>query len=339
LSAQTFTLAELVADVQGELCGDVDMNLTIRSIAMLKNACSDELSFLSDIKYKDAVAETQAAAVLVSASLVDELKASHLLIAVKDPYLAYAQLQQKFHPMYVGQGNIHPSAIISDTARIANDVDIAAACVIADGCVIESGTVLSAGCLIAEGVHIGKQCLLHAGVKVEADCQLGHRVIVQAGAVIGSDGFGYAWSSQSYVKIPQVGRVVIHDDVEIGANTTIDRGALGDTVIHQCVKLDNLVHIAHNVEVGALSAFAAQVGVSGSTKIGQGCQMGGQVGIAGHLHIADGCQLAGKAGVISNIDKPGVYSGFPAMPHRQWLRISALMSKLPEIWKKIKGKE
>ncbi|MDQ6953150.1 MAG: UDP-3-O-(3-hydroxymyristoyl)glucosamine N-acyltransferase [Mariprofundaceae bacterium] len=339
MGVQVFTLAQIVADVKGELHGDVDMDLTIRSMATLKNADSGELSFLSNVKYKDSLAGTQAAAVLVSASLVGELDASCPLLAVKDPYLAYAQLQQKFYPMKQAQGNIHPSAIIADTATIADDVDIAAGCVIESGCVIGLGTVISAGCLIARGVHIGKQCLLHAGVKVEADCQLGHRVIVQAGAVIGSDGFGYAWSGQSYVKIPQVGRVMIHDDVEIGANTTIDRGTLGDTVIHQGVKLDNLVHIAHNVEVGALSAIAGQVGISGSTKVGQGCQMGGQVGVAGHLNIVDGCQLAGKAGVISDIEKAGVYSGFPAMPHRQWLRISALMTKLPDVWKKIKGKE
>ncbi|MDQ6974246.1 MAG: UDP-3-O-(3-hydroxymyristoyl)glucosamine N-acyltransferase [Mariprofundaceae bacterium] len=339
MALPTFSLAELIADIEGELHGHVNADIQIQSIATLKNATAQDISFLSNAHYKRALLDTQAGAVLVAASLLDELNASCPLIAVKDPYLAYAQLQQKFYPMPIGQGNIHPTAVISDAAHIAEDVDIAAGCVIDAGCVIESGTVIAAGCLIAANVHIGKQCLLHAGVKVETGCQLGHRVIVQAGAVIGSDGFGYAWSGQAYVKIPQVGRVIIHDDVEIGANATIDRGALGDTVIYQGVKLDNLVHIAHNVEVGAYSAFAAQVGISGSTKVGQGCQLGGQVGVAGHITIADGCQLAGKAGVISNIEKSGVYSGFPALPHRQWLRISALMSKLPDVWKKMKGKE
>ncbi|MDQ6991589.1 MAG: UDP-3-O-(3-hydroxymyristoyl)glucosamine N-acyltransferase [Mariprofundaceae bacterium] len=339
MAGLTFSLAELVAEIDGELHGDVDVDMQIQSIATLKDATAQDISFLSNAHYKQVLSNTQAGAVLVSASLLGELKASCPLIAVKDPYLAYATLQQKFHPMPVGQGNVHPTAIISETADIASDVDIAAGCVIDDGCVIGAGTVLLAACLIAKGVNIGKHCFLHAGVKIEANCQLGNRVIVQAGVVIGSDGFGYAWSGQAYVKIPQVGRVVVHDDVEIGANTCIDRGALGDTIIHQGVKLDNLVHIAHNVEIGALSAIAGQVGISGSSKIGQGCQMGGQVGVAGHLTIADGCQLAGKAGVISDIDKAGVYSGFPAMPHRQWLRMSALMSKLPDVWKKLKGKE
>jgi len=333
LRQPAYTLAKLIADVEGEVLGHIEPNLSIHAIATLQDAGPHDLSFLSNAHYNDALLDTQAAAVLVAASLVKELQAPCPLIAVKDPYLAYARLQQQFYPMQGSSGEVHASVVMGEDSIIANDVDIAAGCVIGNGCVIGAGTVISAGCLIADGVRIGENCLLHAGVKIEQDCQLGNRVIVQAGAVIGSDGFGYAWSGQSYVKIPQVGRVIIHDDVEIGANTCIDRGALGDTIIHQGVKLDNLVQIAHNVEVGAMSAFASQVGISGSSKIGQGCQMGGQTGVAGHLYITDGCQLAGKTGVISDIDKPGMYSGFPAMPHRQWLRISALLQKLPEIWK------
>jgi UDP-3-O-[3-hydroxymyristoyl] glucosamine N-acyltransferase len=154
--------------------------------------------------------------------------------------------------------------------------------------------------------------------------------------VIGSDGFGYAWTGKEHLKIPQVGRVVLHNDVEIGANTCIDRGALGDTIIHQGVKLDNLIQIGHNVEVDALTVMASQVGISGSVKIGKGCQIGGQVGTAGHLKIGDGCQLAARTGVMSDLEAGGIYGGMPAMPHRTWLKTSALIMRLPEIWKKIK---
>ncbi|MDQ6967539.1 MAG: UDP-3-O-(3-hydroxymyristoyl)glucosamine N-acyltransferase, partial [Mariprofundaceae bacterium] len=197
--------------------------------------------------------------------------------------------------------------------------------------------VIAAGCLIAQGVHIGKDCLLHMGVKVLAESQLHDRVILQAGAVIGSDGFGYAWNGKEHLKIPQVGRVVLHDDVEIGANTCIDRGALGDTVIQKGVKLDNLIQIGHNVEIGALTVMASQAGIAGSTTVGKGCQIGGQAAAAGHLNIGDGCQLAARTGVISSLDAGGVYAGMPAMPHRAWLKTSALIIRLPEIWKKIKS--
>ncbi len=334
-----FPLSELIAYVDGRLCGGGDIDGMISGVAPLLEASPNELSFLTNQQYKKDMASTRAGAVLVAESLVDELETPARLIAVHDPYLAYARIQQKFHPVRYGQGKRHPSAVIDATAVLADDVDVAVGCVISAGCRIASGSVLGAGCVLAEGVELGAQCVLHAGVTIEAGCLLGQRVMVQSGAVIGSDGFGYAWSGNDYVKIPQVGRVVIQDDVEIGANACIDRGALGDTLIQQGVKLDNLVQIGHNIEVGAYSAFAAQSGVAGSTIIGKGCQIGGQVGISGHLKIADGCQLAAKSGVIGDIKKPGVYSGFPAMPHRQWLRMSALLGKLPDMWKSIKGRE
>ena len=333
---KSFSLAELIAWVDGELHGHVDVEQMITAVNTLTDAAPHELSFLSNTHYKDALAASRACAVLVAEELVSELDVEVALIAVRDPYLAYAQIQRHFYPDIKGQGKHHTSAVIDPTAEVADDVDIGAGCVIGAACTIGAGSVLAAGCLIADGAKIGADCLLHAGVKLETACELGNRVIVQAGAVIGSDGFGYAWTGQAYLKIPQVGRVMVHDDVEIGANTCIDRGALGDTVIHSGVKLDNLVQIGHNVEVGALSAMASQVGISGSAKIGQGCQIGGKAGVAGHLKIADGCHLAAKTGVISDIDRAGTYAGFPAMPHRQWLKMSALMLKLPEMWRKLK---
>jgi len=165
---------------------------------------------------------------------------------------------------------------------------------------------------------------------------VGDEVYLQSGAVIGSDGFGYAWNGQKHLKIPQVGRVILEDDVEIGANTCIDRGAIGDTVIGRGVKLDNQIQIAHNVHVGAYSVMASQVGISGSTVIGQGCQFGGQAGLAGHLYVGDGVKLAAKSGVMSDLEAGGTYAGAPAMPHRMWLKVSALTMKLPEIWKALR---
>ena len=334
---QSCQLSDIIKLVDGSLHG-VSADGCVSSLNTLIDARNDELSFLSNIRYKADLSATHALAVLMTESLFDELKPNHCgVIVVKDPYLAFAQVQRYFYPQAKSSGMRHESASIDASTIIAADVDIGAGCVIEAGVEIDSGTRIAAGCLIGKGVKIGKDCLLHAGVKVQEGCVLHNRVILQAGAVIGSDGFGYAWSGKEHLKIPQVGRVVLHDDVEIGANTCIDRGALGDTVIQQGVKLDNLIQIGHNVEVGALTVMASQVGISGSTTIGKGCQIGGQVGTAGHLKVGDGCQLAARTGVVSDLEEGGIYAGIPAMPHRLWLKTSALTARLPEIWKKTKN--
>ncbi|MDQ6954883.1 MAG: UDP-3-O-(3-hydroxymyristoyl)glucosamine N-acyltransferase [Mariprofundaceae bacterium] len=332
---RTLCIEGVVALLGGRLQGG-NSKTVIVAVNTLKNAQRNEISFLTSQRYKQDLFHSHAAAVLVSESIVSDLECDQAVICVADPYLAFATLQRYFHPNLKSSGIRHATAYIDESADIADDVDIAAACVIAAGVKIDSGTRLEAGCLIAEGVHIGHECLLHAGVKIEYACKLHNRVIIQAGAVIGSDGFGYAWTGQKHLKIPQVGCVVLHDDVEIGANTCIDRGALSDTVIQQGVKLDNLIQIGHNVDVGPLTVMASQVGISGSTTIGKGCQLGGQTGVAGHLTIGDGCQIAGQTGVIGDLEAGGVYAGMPAVPHRMWLKTSALVMRLPEIWKKIK---
>jgi len=332
---KTCLLGDIVDLVGGHLQG-ADSDKLILSINTLSNASESELSFLSNSHYKCDLSATNAAAVLMTKVLFDELQPSCGVILVKDSYLAFAKVQRYFHPQLQSEGVRHDSASIDSSAVLAADVDIGAYCVIEEGVEIASGTRLAAGCLIGKGVKIGHDCLLHAGVKIQADCLLHDRVILQPGVVIGSDGFGYAWSGKEHLKIPQVGRVVLHDDVEIGANTCIDRGALGDTVIQQGVKLDNLIQIGHNVEVGALTVMASQVGVSGSTTVGKGCQIGGQAAMAGHLKVGDGCQIAGKTGVIGDLKAGGAYAGYPAMPHRIWLKTSVLITRLPEIWKKTK---
>lgn len=288
------------------------------------------------MKYKDDLSSCRAGVILVATDFPEDHSAGKRLIRVADPYLAFAKLQRHFHPAPISSGIRHPSAVIDASATLAADVDVGAQAVIGRGVNIGAGTIIESGCVIEDHVSIGEQCLLRVRSVVCHDCVLNNRIILQASAVIGSDGFGYAWTGSEHLKIPQTGRVVIEDDVEIGANTSIDRGALDDTVIGQGVKLDNLIQIGHNVEIGPYSIMASQVGISGSTKIGAGCQVGGQVGIAGHLNIGDGVQLAAKSGVLSDLEGGAAYAGMPAMPHRAWLKMSVVMKKLPEIWKQIK---
>lgn len=334
-----FTLQEIATLVGGRLetpkdyrADDAIAQITICSVNTLAEAGAHDLSFLSNPRYKSDLKHTAAAAVL----LADDGEASSAacpVIRVADPYLAFATLQRAFHPQPCGRGVRHPAAAIDATAKLADDVDVGANAVIGAGVSIGAGTVIGAGVVIEEGVTIGANCLLHAHVTVAHGCVLGNDVILQAGAVIGSDGFGYAWDGRQHVKIPQVGRVILEDGVEIGANTCIDRGAIGDTVIERGVKLDNLIQIAHNVRIGAFSVMASQAGISGSTTVGKGCQFGGQTGLAGHIKVGDGVKLVAQSGVISDLESGGVYAGTPAMPHRLWLKVSALMMKLPEIWK------
>jgi len=224
-------------------------------------------------------------------------KISRPVIRVEDPYLAFTLLQRHFHPGKQASGSRHTSAVIDVTASLAENVDVGPLAVIGKQVNIGQGSRIGAGCIIEDGASIGKSCTLHSRVM----------------------------------------RVLLEDSVEIGANTCIDRGAIGDTVIGQGVKLDNLIQIGHNVKIGACSIMASQVGISGSTVVGQGCQFGGQVGTAGHLHIGDGCKIAAKSGVPGDLEAGGTYAGIPAMPHRLWLKVSAIMLRLPELWKRFSG--
>ncbi|MDQ6970276.1 MAG: UDP-3-O-(3-hydroxymyristoyl)glucosamine N-acyltransferase [Mariprofundus sp.] len=330
----TLSLTDAARLVNGQLeaCGKNETDATqISGINTLLDASATELSFLANKRYRLDLESTQAAAVLLSRDA--SVDARQCVIRVDDPYYAFACLQRFFHPDIAAKGIRHDSAIIDASAELADDVDVGAGAVISAHVRIGKGTRIGAGCVIGEAVSIGEDCLLHAKAVIAEHCVLGNEVILQSGAIIGSDGFGYAWSGSKHLKIPQVGRVILEDDVEIGANTCIDRGAIGDTVIGHGVKLDNQIQIAHNVRIGAFTVMASQVGISGSTHIGAGCQFGGQTGIAGHITVGDGVKLAGKSGVLSDLAAGGIYAGAPAMPHRLWLKVSALTTKLPELWK------
>lgn len=325
----SLSLIEAADLVGGLVEGESDQSIT--GVNTLAKAGETELSFLANQRYKGGLSTCRAAVVLLSED--EENTSGCCVIRVADPYLAFTRLQRHFYPEPKASGFRHSSAVIDPSAELADDVDVGANVVIGAKVSVGAGSRIGPGCVLSDDVQIGKHCLLHANAVVACSCILKDEVVLQPGAVIGSDGFGYAWDGQQHLKIPQVGRVVLEDGVEVGANTCVDRGAIGDTVIERGVKLDNLVQIAHNVRVGAFTVMASQGGISGSTNVGKSCQFGGQVGVAGHLNIGDGCKLAGKTGVLSDLKGGGVYAGSPAMPHRLWLKVSVLIMKLPELWK------
>ncbi|MDQ7003577.1 MAG: UDP-3-O-(3-hydroxymyristoyl)glucosamine N-acyltransferase [Ghiorsea sp.] len=329
------TVSEAAELVAGRLIrGDGDA--LIEGLHTLAHANRCQASFLANMKYKSDLLKTKAGLVLLSGKVKLPQSTAFSVIIVADPYVAFTRLQQYFHPSPLSTGMRHQSAAIDDSTNIAEGVQIDAHVSIGANVSIGKGSIIGAGCVLEEDVSIGEGCLIHPRVTLAKGSQLGDRVIIQSGAVIGSDGFGFAWTGEEYLKIPQVGCVVLEDDVEIGANTCIDRGAIDNTVIKAGAKLDNLIQIAHNVEIGYKTVIAGQVGIAGSTVIGKGCQMGAQSGVAGHLKLTDGTIVGAKAGVIGDTKQAGMISGFPAVPHRQWLRASGIFDRLPEVWKKIR---
>jgi len=323
-------LSEVAALLEGKL-ENADHDQQVIAINSLSHATSQQVAFLANKKYIHDVEHSQAGLLLLSLDMMPEL--SRPILRVTDPYIAYAKLQAYFHPQQPSMGYRDTSAMIHPDAYLADNVDIAAGVIIAAGVHISEGCRIDAGCVIEKNVRLGTKCYLHAHVIVRSESIIGHHVIIQSGAVIGSDGFGFAWSGSEFVKIPQVGHVVIEDHAEIGANTCIDRAAIGETRIGMGVKIDNLVQIAHNVEIGAHTVIAGQAGFAGSAKVGKGCQFGGQSAVAGHTEIKDGCLFAGKSGVVGNVDKAGNYAGHPAIPLRNWLRSASLFARLPELWR------
>jgi len=328
-----------ITDIKNLVSGSLergDGKQLIAGVGTLAQATGEQASFLSNVKYKAELETSQAGLVLLSQGCAYAENTGFAVIRVANPYVAFTLLQQYFHPQPISTSLLHSSAAIHASASIAADVQIDAHVSIAEGVVIGEGSIIGAGCVLAAGVEVGECCLLHPRVVLESQTKLGNRVIIQSGAVLGSDGFGFAWDGQKYLKIPQVGRVIVENDVEIGANTCVDRGAIDDTVIRQGAKLDNLIQLAHNVEVGENTVIAGQAGIAGSTVMGKNCQLGAQSGVAGHLKLVDDSIVGAKAGVIGDLKQAGMVSGFPAVPHRHWLKASALFDKLPAIWKKIK---
>lgn len=323
----TISLAAL-ADLVGGVV-DGDPSTSISGIAPLDEAGHEQISFLANPKFLAKFADCQAGAIIVHPSLQGSTQTPLLL--VENPYLAFAKILAFFTvPPHLGQG-ILPGAHVHAQAVIGENVTIAPGCVVCAGAKIGQGTCLHPNVVIGANADIGENCLLHANVTVREQCVLGNRVIVQPGAVIGADGFGFAPDGQGYYKIPQVGYVVIEDDVEIGACSCIDRGTMGVTRIGRGVKIDNLVQVAHNVQVGEDTLLVAQVGIAGSTAIGKHCVLGGQAGVAGHIVIGDNVTLAARGGVSNNVNGNQMLAGAPAIPHREWLKAAMTMAHLPKM--------
>ena len=327
------TLGELAEAVQGRLDGPKDMLIT--GISSLNSAGSSEITFALNPRLADAVASSGAGALILPEGWPFEEPRPKIF--VKDPYLAYARVAGLFAEKAFEAKGIHPSAVIGQGCKISKQVTIGPGAVIGDRAEIGREVTVHPGAVIGSNVVIGEGSTIFPNVVIYDNCRVGNRVRIHAGAVIGADGFGYAQGEEGHVKIPQAGIVVIEDDVEIGANTTIDRATFGETRIGQGSKIDNLVMIAHNVQVGPGSIIVSQVGISGSTKVGARVMLAGQVGIVGHIDIGDGVRIGAKSGVPSSVPAGETVSGIPAMPHRKWLRMTAAMKKLPEMVKDIKA--
>ncbi|MBO7501672.1 MAG: UDP-3-O-(3-hydroxymyristoyl)glucosamine N-acyltransferase [Paludibacteraceae bacterium] len=330
-----FSAQQISALLGGKLRGDG--NRTVSNVAGLEDAKAGDLCFLCDEKYIKYLPSTQASVVLMTASIPFEGETDATLILVENARFAMAQLLSLVaKAMNPSRKGVEQGAFISEGVQIPEDVYVGAGAYIGKGAQIGKGVQIYPQSYVGENVRIGDNTVLYAGAKVYYNCVVGQNCILHAGAVIGADGFGFEPDAQGvYQKVPQIGNVVIEDDVEIGANTAIDRAMMGETRVGKNTKIDNLCQIGHNVQIGQSTILCGQVGIAGSTKIGSHCILTGQVGVAGHIEIADGCMLGAQSGVAHSIKAPGQYMGTPAMEARQWMRAQAVFKHLPEMYKKM----
>jgi UDP-3-O-[3-hydroxymyristoyl] glucosamine N-acyltransferase len=329
-------LRELAERSDAELAGDGDV--MIYRVSTLEDADGESISFLSNARYRSQLSSSRAAAVIVAPRDADATPLPKLLTS--NPYAVYARIATIFHPPAVVVAGIHPTAIVAATAKIDTTAMIGPNVVVGDRASVGKRAAIHTGCVIGDGCTVGDDVTLYPRVVLYADSILGERAIVHSGAVIGADGFGMAEQDGRWIKVPQVGRVVIGTDVEIGANTTIDRGALGDTVIEDDVKLDNQIQIGHNCRIGAHTAIAGCTGIAGSTTVGRNCKIGGAAMLVGHIDIPDDTTISAMTAVCASIDVPGTYTAaFPALPHRQWQHVASVMRNLREFAERIRGLE
>jgi len=328
------TLAELAEHVHGMVVGDGE--IAIKAVAGLDEAREGEITFLANPKYRPKLRQTKASAVIVPPNI--DLPGLNLL-KVPNPYLAFARVLTLFSQKY------HPPVGIHETCHVGEDVTIGKQCAIdanvsiGNNVRIGERTVVYSGVVIGDHVTIGSDVVLYPNVSLLQDVSLGNRVIIHSGTVVGSDGFGFAPVDGSYYKIPQIGTIVIDDDVEIGANVAIDRATLGETHIHKGVKIDNLVQIAHNVVIGEHSVVVSQVGISGSTRVGKHVTLAGQVGLVGHIQIGDSVVIGAQSGVTKSVPEKSVLSGSPAVEQRAWKKSQIALQKLPETLKTLRAME
>lgn len=332
---RTQTLAELAKIVGGRIIGDP--NIIINGVSGLREAKEHEISFLANPRYRNYLDSTLASAVIVG----NDISESHVpLVQVDNPYYAFLQIVRFFIPQHVQfHPGIHPTAVIGAEVELGENVSIDAHVVIQDKVKIGANSVIRPGVFIGCGSEIGQSAMIHPNVTIYHDIIIEDHVTIHAGTVIGSDGFGYAFQEGMHHKVPQVGNVIIGSNVEIGANTTIDRGTLGSTQIRAGSKIDNLVQIGHNVIIGENSIVVAQVGISGSTTMGNYVVVGGQAGIGGHLQIGNGVQIGAQSGVTKSVPSGTSVSGYPARPHHQAKRKEANILRLPQLYQRIRQLE
>jgi UDP-3-O-[3-hydroxymyristoyl] glucosamine N-acyltransferase len=325
-------ISELAQLVDARIVGDGDTE--VQGVASLESATSGDIGYLDDERFFEAATKSKASCIIVRTDSGLDLPCQ---LRVKNPKLAFAVIAEVLHPPRKRPPEIHSSAVIAETADVALQVFVGAFVCIGENTRVGSGTQIRAGAKIGDDVTIGTDCVIHPNVFIEDGVTLGDRVIIHAGVVIGADGFGYVRGDVGYHKFPQIGTVVIEDDVEIGANTTIDRGALGRTRIGKGTKLDNMVHVGHNCDIGERVVIAAQTGISGSVTIEDDCVIGGQVGFGDHIHVQSGAVIGSKAGILpGKIVRPGVWWGIPIQPLDEYKRLNAHLGRVPHLREEVK---
>jgi UDP-3-O-[3-hydroxymyristoyl] glucosamine N-acyltransferase len=335
----TFSAAQIALIINGKIEGDASVSVT--TFGKIEEAVNGQLSFLANPKYEDFLYSTNASVIIINEAYELKQPLSATLIRVPDAYTAFATLLSKYQEIMTQQlSGIQQPVYISNTASHGENVFIGAFAYLGENVKVGNNTKIFPNAYIGDNVVIGNNSIIHPGVKIYNDCRIGNNVTIHAGTIIGSDGFGFAPQADgSFKKVPQIGNVIIEDNVEIGANTTIDRATIGSTLIKSGAKLDNLIQIAHNVEIGHSTVIAAQAGVSGSTKIGNGVMIGGQAGIVGHIQLGDGAKVNAQSGVSKSIDAGKAVTGSPAFDYTSALRSQAAARKLPEMEKRIKELE
>lgn len=333
--AMEFTAAVLAGFLKGEIEGNPEVR--VNTIAKIEEGHEGALSFLANPKYEHYIYKTDSSIVLVNKSFIPSEKIKATLIRVENAYESFASLLRLVDQARTRKTGIHPAAVIESSAKIGSDVYIGPFSYIGDNAVIGDGCSVYPHVYIGDNTKVGDNCTLYSGVKVYHECILGEGCIIHAGSVIGSDGFGFAPRSENeYMKIPQLGNVILEDNVEIGANVTIDRATMGSTIIRKGVKLDNLIQIGHNVEIGENTVMAALCGISGSTRLGKNCMVGGQVGFAGHIKIANGTKIGAQAGILGEIKEENTaIIGSPAFDIKQFMKSTVLFKRLPDMKAKL----
>ncbi len=324
-----FSAKQIAEYIQGVIEGDE--NATVHTFAKIEEGIPGAISFLSNPKYTHYIYNTESSIVLVNKDFVPEKEVKATLIKVNNAYESLAKLMTLYEQSQPKRTGIDPLAYVAPTAKIGKDVYLAPFACVGDNAEIGDGTELHPHATVGRGAKVGKNCILYTNCNVYHDCRVGNNCILHSGCVIGADGFGFAPSPEGYEKIPQIGITILEDNVEVGANTCIDRATMGATIIRKGVKLDNLIQIAHNVEVGSNTVMASQVGIAGSTKVGEWCMFGGQVGLAGHIKIGNKVNLGAQSGVPGSLKDGQALIGTPPIEMKNYFKSSILFKKLPDM--------